>query len=178
MITILLCTRKSVVCIKGLFINSWTIYLLKLHVLTIHYLKITSSLIDDDGYDSYFIDHPAPLNCYGFYIFFFTSRWRCRCFSTLTQICWMTRGWTMLMILCCLTHSSHPKTRKSSIQGNRPTCLLMHSVNLFDLLTFWSPLNSEIKRKRLRFLVISVIAVGALFPEISIRRELVFWLKR
>lgn len=71
MITILLCTRKSVVCIKGLFINSWTIYLLKLHVLTIHYLKITSSLIDDDGYDSYFIDHPAPLNCYGFYIYFF-----------------------------------------------------------------------------------------------------------
>lgn len=107
-----------------------------------------------------------------FIYFFFTSRWRCRCFSTLTQICWMTRGWTMLMILCCLTHSSHPKTRKSSIQGNRPTCLLMHSVNLFDLLTFWSPLNNEIKRKRLRFLVISVIAVGALFQRLALEESL------
>lgn len=57
MIIIFFCICKFVVCIKGLFINSWFIFLFKLYVLIIYYLKIISFLIEDDGYDSYFIDY-------------------------------------------------------------------------------------------------------------------------
>lgn len=46
-------------------------------------------------------------------------RLRCRCFSTWTQIYWMTRGWTTWTTSSCPTLSFHPRTRKLNTRVNR-----------------------------------------------------------
>ena len=60
-------------------------------------------------------------------------RLRCRCFSTWTQIYWMTRGWTTWTTSSCPTLSFHPRTRKLNTLVNRSCHRMPPREEFFDL---------------------------------------------